>query len=75
MLEILSAIRACLEKQKNINELEKQVTLKEATVKKYEKACSILEACRRPISGIELESEIAKLREDVSFAFNQSRKS
>lgn len=75
VIEILSAIRACLEKQKNINELEKQVTLKEATVKKYEeKACSILEACRKPISGIALESEIAKLREDVSFAFNQAER-
>lgn len=75
VLEIFSAIRACLEKQKNIKELEKQVKLKEATVKKYEeKACSILEACRRPISGIALESEIAKLREDVSFAFNQAER-
>ncbi|MCC4765363.1 AAA family ATPase [Methanosarcina sp. DH1] len=75
VLEILSAIRACLEKQKNINELEKQVTLKEATVKKYEeKACSILEACERPFVGIALESEIAKLREDVSFAFNQAER-
>lgn len=75
VLEILSSIRACLEKQKNIKELEKQVKLKEATVKKYEeKACSILKACRRPISGITLESEIAKLREDVSFAFNQAER-
>jgi len=75
VLEIFSAIRACLEKQKNVRELEKQVKLKEATVKKYEeKACSILEACRRPVSGIALESEIAKLREDVSFAFNQAER-
>lgn len=72
VLELLSAIRACLEKQRNVKELEKQVKLKEASVKKYEeKACSILEACGRPFSGIALESEIAKLREDISFAFNQ----
>lgn len=75
VLEILSAIRACLEKQKNIKELEKHVKLKEATVKKYEeKACSILEDCERPFLGIALESEIAKLREDVSFAFNQAER-
>ncbi|WP_292390783.1 AAA family ATPase [Methanosarcina sp. UBA5] len=73
MLELLSSIRACLEKQRNVKELEKQVKLKEASVKKYEeKACNILETCGRPFSGIALESEIARLREDVSFAFNQA---
>lgn len=62
-------------KTKEYKRTGKQVTLKEATVKEYEeKACSILEACRRPISGIALESEIAKLREDVSFAFNQAER-
>lgn len=75
VLELLSAIRACLEKQRNVKELEKQVKLEEANVKKYEeKAYNVLEACRRPFSGITLESEIAKLREDVSFAFNQAER-
>lgn len=75
VLELLSAISACLEKQKNVKELEKHVKLKEATVKKYEeKAYSILESCGRPFSGIALESEIAKLREDISFAFNQAER-
>lgn len=75
VLELLSAISFCLEKQKNIIELEKQVKLKEAAVKKYEeKAFSILEACGRFFSEITLENEIAKLREDVSFAFNQAER-
>jgi len=75
VLELLSGIRACLEKQKNVKELEKQVKLKEAAVKKYEEeVLSILESCGKPISGIILESEIAKLREDVSFAFNQAER-
>jgi len=75
VLELVSAIGACLEKQKNIIELEKQVKLKEATVRKYEeKACNVLEVCGRPFSGIIIESEIAKLREDVSFAFNQAER-
>jgi len=75
VLDLLSTIRACLEKQKSVRELEKQVKLKEATVKKYEeKAHSILESCGRSVSGIALESEIAKLREDVSFAFNQAER-
>ena len=75
VLELLSGIRACLEKQKNVKELEKQVKLKEAAVKKYEEeTLSVLEACGRPVLGIALESEIAKLREDVSFAFNQAER-
>lgn len=75
VLELLSEIRACLEKQKNVKELEKQVELKEAAVKNYEeKAYRVLEACGRPVSGITLESEIAKLREDVSFTFNQAER-
>ncbi|HWQ48557.1 MAG TPA: AAA family ATPase [Methanosarcina sp.] len=75
VFELLSAIRACLEKQRNVKELEKQVKLKEASVKKYdEKAYSVLEACGRTFSGIALESEIAKLREDVSLAFNQAER-
>lgn len=75
VLELFSAISSCLEKQKNIIELEKQVKLKEAAVKKYEeKAFSILEACGRFSSGVTLESEIAKLQEDISFAFNQAER-
>jgi uncharacterized protein YhaN len=75
VLELLSEIRACLEKQKTVKELEKQVGLKESAVKNYEeKAYSVLEACGRPVSGITLESEIAKLREDVSYTFNQAER-
>lgn len=75
VLELLSAIKACLEKQKSVKELEKQVQLRETAVKKYEeKALGVLEACERPVSGITLDSEIAKLREDVSFAFNQAER-
>lgn len=75
VLELLSEIRTCLEKQKTIKELEKQVDLKEAAVKNYEeKAYRVLEACGRPVSGITLESEIAKLREDVSYTFNQAER-
>ncbi|AKB36316.1 DNA double-strand break repair Rad50 ATPase [Methanosarcina siciliae C2J] len=75
VLDLLSAIKACLEKQKNIKELEKQVKFREAAVKKYEEeALGVLEACERPVSGIAFDSEIAKLREDVSFAFNQAER-
>lgn len=75
VLELLSAIRDCLEKQKNVKELEKQVRLREADVKKYEaEALGVLEACERPVSGIALDNEIAKLREDISFAFNQAER-
>ncbi len=75
VLELLSTIMACMEKQKTIAELENQVMLKEAAVKNYEKeAFGILEACGRPVSGIALEGEIAKLREDISFAYNQSER-
>ncbi len=75
VLELLSAIKACLEKQKRVKELERQVQLRETAIKKYEeKALDVLEACKRPVSGITLDSEIAKLREDVSFAFNQAER-
>ena len=75
VLELLSGIRACLEKQKNVKELEKQVHLREAAIKKYEEeALGVLKACERPVLGSALESEIAKLREDVSFASNQAER-
>ncbi|MDI9394355.1 MAG: AAA family ATPase [Euryarchaeota archaeon] len=75
VLEILSVITACMEKQKTIAELKNQLTLKEEAVKNYEKeAFGVLEACGRPVSGISLEGEIAKLREDVSFAYNQAER-
>lgn len=75
VFEFLSAIKACLEKQKNVKELEKQVQFRETAVKKYEEeALGILKACERPASRIALDSEIAKLREDVSFAFNQAER-
>ncbi|AKB75206.1 DNA double-strand break repair Rad50 ATPase [Methanosarcina lacustris Z-7289] len=75
VLELLSGIRACLENQKNVKELEKQVHLREAAIKKYEEeALGVLGACERPVLGIALESEIAKLREDVSFASNQAER-
>ncbi|AKB18580.1 AAA family ATPase [Methanosarcina sp. WWM596] len=75
VLEHLSTIKACLEKQKSVKELEKQVQIRVAAVKKYEeKALGVLEACERPVSGITLDSEIAKLREDVSFAYNQAER-
>ena len=75
VLEIFSSIRACLEKQKTVKELEKQVRLKEVAVERYEKeAQDILKACEKPITRAGFESEIAKLREEVSVVFNQAER-
>jgi len=80
VLEIFSSVRTCLEKQKTIKELEKQVKIKEAAVAKYEKeAQDILKACGKsvtgnPVTGAGLENEIAKLREEANIVLNQAER-
>ncbi len=75
VLEIFSSVRTCLEKQKTIKELEKQVKLKEEDVAKYEKESQdVLKACGKSVTGAGLENEIAKLREEVNIAFNQAER-
>ena len=75
VLEIFSSIRTCLEKQKSVKELEKQVRIKEEAIAKYEReAQEILKACEKPVTGTGFESEIVNLREEVSAAFNQAER-
>ncbi|MDQ1254171.1 MAG: hypothetical protein QG646_3397, partial [Euryarchaeota archaeon] len=75
VLEIFSSIRTCLEKQKSVKELEKQVRIKEEAIAKYEReAQEILKACEKPVAGTGFESEIVNLREEVSAAFNQAER-
>jgi len=66
ILEIFSTIKTCYEKQKMIKILESQIRSNEESIQGYEdKICSVLDQCDRSRSGISLDSELEKLRDDV----------
>ena len=66
ILQIFSTIKTCYEKQKTIKNLESQIRSNEESIQNYEdKICSVLDQCDRSRSGISLDSELEKLRDDV----------
>ena len=66
ILEIFSTIKTCYEKQKTIKAIESQIRLNEESVQGYEnKIISVLDNCGRSRSGVSLDTELEKLRDDV----------
>ena len=66
ILEIFSTIKTCYEKQKTIKTIESQIRLNEESVQGYEdKIVSVLDKCGRSRSGVSLDIELEKLRDDV----------
>lgn len=66
ILEIFSTIKTCYEKQKTIKTLESQIGSNEESIQDYEdKIVSILDQCDRSRSGVSLDTELEKLRDDV----------
>ena len=66
ILEIFSTIKTCYEKQKTIKAIESQIRLNEELVQGYEdKIISVLNNCGRSRSGVSLDTELEKLRDDV----------
>ena len=66
ILEIFSTIKTCYEKQKTIKTLESQIGSNEESIQDYEdKIVSVLDQCGRSRSGVSLDTELEKLRDDV----------
>jgi len=66
ILEIFSTIKTCYEKQKTIKTLESQIRLNEESIQDYEdKIVSVLNNCGRSRSGVSLDTELEKLRDEV----------
>ena len=66
ILEIFSTIKTCYEKQKTIKAIESQIRLNEESVQRYEdKIVSVIDKCGRSRSGVSLDTELEKLRDDV----------
>ena len=66
ILEIFSTIKTCYEKQKMIKTLKSQIGSNEESIQNYEdQIVSVLEQCDRNRSGVSLDRELEKLRDDV----------